>query len=88
MRSFSWLLVTLLALLVVASPATACLNDRESLQSEKEFKSGYIEIQTPAQPAPSPASPTDQLLVFGGSGIGVSLLIGACVVCLVRTRKD
>ena len=87
MRWFT-LVLTLAMLLAVVSPAAACINDRESLQSEKEFKSSYIEKPAPApqqyEPEPSTA---DQLMVFGGSGIGVALLIGAALMGVVTFRR-
>jgi hypothetical protein len=87
MRSFLNLLIVCFIFGVCALPAVACINDRESQQSEKEFKSSYIENQTP------PASPPDvtgdnQLLTWGGGGLGVALLVGACALCVVRQAKE
>jgi len=90
MRWFILGTLTLVMVLAVhVSMAPACINDRESLQSEKEFKSSYIEKEAPApqQYEPQP-SPGDQLMVFGGSGIGAALLIGACVMGFVRPRRS
>ena len=43
-------LLAVMCLGIVAATATACLNDRESSKSEKEFKSHYGD-PPPAQPA-------------------------------------
>ena len=88
MRTFLLkLVVPALFLAAQAQPALACINDRESLQSEKEFKSSYIEKETPPPQYEPPPSNSDQLLTYGGSGLGLALLVGACVMGLVRTRR-
>jgi hypothetical protein len=78
-------LLAVAVFLTCTSLASACINDRESNQSEKEFKSNYID--KPVQPA-SPA-PTDNnnLLVIGGTTAGTSLLLGACAVGFFLTRR-
>lgn len=81
-------LVLAMLLAVQVTTASACINDSESLQSEKEFKSTYIEKAPPApQYQPEPTA-NDQLMVWGGSGVGMALLVGACVLGVVRTRRD
>ena len=88
MRWFTLACLTVAMLLAVhIGTASACLNDRESLQSEKEFKSTYIEKAPPA-PQYQPETTGDQLMVWGGSGVGVALLVGACVLGVVRARRD
>ena len=89
MRWLTLACLTLAMLLAVhVGTVSACINDSESLQSEKEFKSTYIEKAPPApQYQPEPTS-NDQLMVWGGSGVGVALLLGACFLGIVRTRRD
>jgi hypothetical protein len=36
---------------------------------------------------PEPST-TDQLMVYGGSSLGVALLLGACVLGVVRTHRE
>jgi hypothetical protein len=84
------ILTAVMLLAIHVSPAVACINDRESLQSEKEFKSSYIEKEILPLPKeqyePAPSS-SDQLITYGSSGIGLALLAGACVLGMVRTRR-
>jgi hypothetical protein len=89
MRWFILACLTLAMLLAVhVGTVSACINDTESLQSEKEFKSTYIEKAPPApQYQPEPTG-DNNLMVLGGSGVGVALLVGACVLGIVRTRRD
>jgi hypothetical protein len=77
-RSLSATLIALLLLGVVASTASACINDREIDSQERFFKSSYIDKPT-AEPAPNPSpSPADdRLMVWGGVGAGAALLLAA-----------
>jgi hypothetical protein len=82
------LLTPALILAAQVSMATACINDRESLRSEKEFKSSYIENQPRVAPSYQPEPSGDnQLLTFGGIGAGIALLVSGCVLGLGRTRS-
>jgi hypothetical protein len=86
MRHVLILIVASVALLVPTSLASACINDRESEKSEKEFKSRYIEV-----PAPTPQSepaPSDNSLVYGGTTLGVGLLVCACALCVTASRRQ
>ena len=88
MRWFILACLTLAMLLAVhVGTVSACINDTESLQSEKEFKSTYIEKAPPA-PQYQPETTNDNLMVWGGSGVGVALLVGACVFGVVLARRD
>ncbi len=87
MRSFVTVLTTALILGSAVPPAAACLNDRESIRAEKEFKSSYQENQTPAPTYQPNSTPSIQLLTYGGSGLGAILLVGACALCVGRSRK-
>lgn len=78
-------LVLVAVLAVAVGPALACINDRESQRSEKEFRSSYIEVEKPAYQPPPP--PENNLLIYGGSGLGASLLLGAGLLGLVRSRR-
>jgi hypothetical protein len=82
MRSILILAATLA--LLVPSVANACINDRESNQSEKEFKSNYL-VQ-PQQPQSTP-EPKSNLIAEGGVTVGVSLLFGAIAIGFFSARK-
>jgi hypothetical protein len=60
---------SLLALVVCALPAGACLNDRELLVAEREFRSSYLRGQT----APSRLAP--------GAWGGWAALAGGVLLC-------
>ncbi len=79
-------LLTALCLTVFATAASACLNDRESSKSEKEFKSRYNDppAAKPADPSPSP---TDRFFVYGGTGLGAALLVGGLTVTFLPRRR-
>lgn len=79
------LLLALFCLALVVAPASACINDREVIQAEKEFKSRYIEQTPQPEYQPEPGTPSN-LLVFGGAGS--VMLLGALAIGLVRTRKS
>ncbi len=81
-------LLTALCLAVFTGAAAACINDRESSKSEKEFKSRYNDPPT-LQPTDSPpsSSPTDRLFVYGGTGLGAALLVGGLTVTFLPRRR-
>jgi hypothetical protein len=68
-------LISAATLVLAASAAAACINDREVQTHEREFKSQYL-IPRPAE-SPSPESPNLPLAAAGG---GVVLLAAAAVV--------
>ena len=73
-----WLISTV-AVVLVASAAAACINDREVDTREREFKSQYL-APTPAEPV-SP-QPTDWPLAAAGGGL---LLLTAAAVVATRS---
>jgi hypothetical protein len=84
MRQFTsgGFLSSVFSMLLVGS-ASACINDREVANSEREFKSQYkSDYQT--QPAIESSEPTNRLLSYGATGLGSALLLGSVVVTLRR----
>jgi hypothetical protein len=81
-------LLTALCLVAFTTGASACLNDRESSKSEREFKSRYNDppAAKPADPAPA-SSLTDRLFVYGGTGLGAALLVGGLTVTFLPRRR-
>jgi hypothetical protein len=79
-----------LFLLILATSASACINDREIKTQEQYFKSSYIDKPAPeASPAPSSPEPAEKLLVWGGIGAGTALFLSAFgVLALGMTRKS
>lgn len=83
MRPF---LLSVASVALMVLPASACINDRESIKAEKEFKSQY-EAQ-PAAPALSePVPAPHELVTYGAFGGGVLLLVGAFALGIVKTRS-
>jgi len=81
-------LLTLSLVAIHVSTATACLNDREVNNAEKEFKSRYID-QSPPQYQPQPQQDIkDQLMTYGGIGAGSALLLGAFVLGAIKVRRS
>ena len=78
------LLLAAVFVLASVSIAPACINDRESNKSEKEFKSNYLE--QPVQPT-SPPEPESNLLVVGGTTAGTGLLLSAFALGFFFTRR-
>lgn len=70
------------ALATLASPASACLNDKELPRHEREFRSNYNEHPTPPPVAPPP--PSDYPPIFQG---GVALLVGSAGLILFKGRS-
>jgi hypothetical protein len=68
-------LAAVLVLAVGAMPARACINDREVVPAEREFKSQY------QQPSPAPNSST-QPAPSQGQGMPL-LFLGSCAVLLL-----
>lgn len=69
------IIATALTLVLAGSPICACINDRDTIQQERQFKSLYPDDATP-QTTPDAGAP--RLLAYGGSGLGV-LLLGAAI---------
>jgi hypothetical protein len=67
--------ITAMALVLAASAAAACVNDREVNAHEREFKSNYM---TP-RPAESP-SPESSDMPWAAAGGGLLLLTAAAVI--------
>ena len=85
-------IVALITVASLASPALACVNDRETSQHEREFRSNYRD----SSPQPGPSTAPDDYAAPGRSpilartsdrvmlGSGVVLLAGAG---LIAARK-
>jgi hypothetical protein len=76
----------LLSLAVLVSPARACINDRDTKTSEREFKSQYEESpgSETLTPGSAPSSSSDHLISLGAGGVGGLLLIGALGLTIFR----
>jgi hypothetical protein len=64
-------LITLAALVAVAAPAVACINDSELPGHEREFRSSYQ--QSDYRP-PAPPTESKQPYVLGGAGLVLAAL--------------
>ncbi len=85
-RLLATLALALLTLALSAAPAQACLWDRDTYNSEREFKSQYQE--SPGVESLSPGMSSDMILPLAATGSGGLLLIGAFVLALRRPRED
>ena len=56
---------TLLLVLVLAAPAAACLNDREVVERDRRFRSGYGEAPVAAAAVPGASSPWPGIAMLG-----------------------
>ncbi|HEV2949651.1 MAG TPA: hypothetical protein VGX70_19905 [Gemmataceae bacterium] len=63
-----------------AGGASACINDRELGNSEREFKSHYNTNYQETPNIESTDSMKDHLMAYGATGLGSVLLIGSVVV--------
>ncbi len=73
-----------LALALCAGPASACINDVELPNHEREFRSQYRDRTAPA-PAPEPEyAPPNYVPV---AGAGLALLVGGTVLALFGGRS-
>lgn len=79
-------LFTLLSVLALAAPASACINDREIDNAEREFKSSYPDAVVPEVPPESVQPPGYDRFVVGG--LGALLLAGAMVVATRRPARS
>lgn len=86
--------LALVALLGLAAPAAACINDKELPQHEREFRSQYKGPGRKAAPArrgsdyersdmAARSRPIDARLLYGG---GAALLLGAFALVSTRAR--
>ena len=85
-RHLSCLLLTLGIFVGAASTATACINDRESLTHEKEFKSNYLDQHSPSEPDGPLAAKQRRMMVVSGLGIA-SLFLGVVAGTVVVVRR-
>ncbi len=74
-------LFVIIAFVGLAGPVGACLNDRETPQHEREFRSQYGEPAVPREPIPLAHSPSPKLF-----GAGAVLLTGAFFVAVNLRR--
>jgi hypothetical protein len=82
------LLAAWLCLGVLAPAASACINDRESDKAEKEFKSRYIDQQTPTGTTPTSPAPENRVLTVSATAVGAVLLIGAVTITVLPRRRQ
>jgi hypothetical protein len=85
MKRLAAVLAAAWLLFLLSGGASACLNDRESEQGEREFKSSYVDRPStpPVAPAESPPQIQSQMYYLMAGG-GVVLL--ACAVLLTVWR--
>lgn len=79
------LLVLAAFLTVAVSDVSACINDRESIKSEKEFKSRYNDPQL-VTPEYKPSEGKD-LMLLGMGGTGVAFLAAALVLGIRKSKR-
>ena len=75
-------LLLLLALVGLADPADACINDNELPTHEREFRSQYGTMA--ARPTGRPDGPIDSRLLVGA---GAAMLVGAVALASTHARK-
>jgi hypothetical protein len=84
---FAFLLICCCIAFVFATPASACINDREVGKAEREFKSSYMGNTPNGQTVPAESSPgEDSTKPIAFLSIGSVLLVGAFVVTLKRPK--
>lgn len=76
-------LLTGIALVGLAGPASACINDHESPTHEREFRSQYARLRPRSSGARS-RTPLGNNVLAGG---GVGLLIGAFALAATQVRS-
>jgi hypothetical protein len=80
----------LLALALVTlhlSPATACINDRETARTESEFKSRYDGKSSTTGSSANPSNPRPRLIPIAATGVGVILLVGTVGLVTLNIRR-
>jgi len=76
-------LLTVAALVALATPVLACINDTELINHEREFRSQYQESQyEPPQPE---AVSSSRPFILGGAGVLMAL---AAAGVMVRLRSQ
>jgi hypothetical protein len=87
---FASLLIGLLFLLVPAAPAHACKWDRDTRNSEREFKSQYEDSPgvNSLLPDGAPESSPRTAIPIAVTGIGALLLLGALALTFNRLGRD
>jgi hypothetical protein len=86
-RLLASLAFSVLSLAVIAAPARACINDRDTRASEREFKSQYRESPgtDSLSPGGAPVSSPEVWVPLAAAVAGVTLLISALGITLWRT---
>jgi hypothetical protein len=74
-------------LAAAALPARACINDREVIRAEREFKSQYLQRAPVTQPAPDPSGTLETTLPMALPGGGGVLLLGATATVLNPRKR-
>lgn len=80
--------VSIAVLLVTAAPVSACINDSDTVRTEREFKmnyefkSGYQVQETTPTPAPSEVGPV------AVSGAGLVLMLAAAGLVTFNVRRS
>lgn len=94
-RRFAVAAVAGAGLFFAAAPAAACINDRDTVRHEQEFKSHYNKPATPTpqtrpdgEAAPAEGGGHNLLLASAGVAIGGVLAIGAVIITLGIGRKS
>jgi hypothetical protein len=78
-------LLACLALVCLAGPAVACINDAELPTHEREFRSQYRGSVAPTPPPPPESTqPSGQPLLLGG---GAALFLGAATLAWNGGRR-
>jgi hypothetical protein len=70
-------LCALMLLAAAARPARACINDREVIRAEREFKSQYLETAPATEPSSKPSDTQESAVPVAFLGGGAALLLGA-----------
>ncbi len=86
-RLLASLVLGVLSLAVVAAPARACINDRDTRHSEREFKSQYQESPGVGSLSPggAPVSSPEILIPLAAGSVGGLLLLGALGITVWRS---
>lgn len=86
MRTFAIALVALFVLCLTVSPVLACINDSDTFKLEKQFKSLYPDAPQ-VSPQSEPESTGNNLLVYGGFGVGTTLLVATGLIGFLRVPR-
>lgn len=80
-------LSALMLLATAALPARACINDREVIRAEREFKSQYLRPVPATQPASEPPTIQEKALPIILLGFGGALFLGATATVLSPHKR-